>query len=66
MLFLGTRPVIDRLAAMAVGIVNAACAADGVVTALVADLTTLGTIVLLVLSVAVACVGALQVHAARR
>ena len=65
-LYLGTRRVIDRRAATAVGLVNAVCAVDGVAVALIADLTTLGTVALLVLSVAVAAIGALQLHAARR
>ncbi|MFL6119284.1 hypothetical protein [Actinophytocola sp.] len=65
-LYLGARPVIDRRTGAAVGTVNAVCAVDGVVVALVADLTTLGTIVLLVLSVLVAGIGALQLLAARR
>lgn len=65
-LYLGTREVINRRAAVAVGIVNVVCAVDGVAVALVADLTTLGTIALLVLSVFVAGIGALQLFAARR
>lgn len=65
-LYLGTRPVINRRAAVAVGIVNVVCAVDGVVVALLADLTTLGTVALFVLSVLVAGVGTLQLHATRR
>lgn len=65
-LYLGTRPVIDRRAATAVGIVNVVCAADAVAIALVADLTTAGTIALLALAVVVACVGVLQLAATRR
>jgi hypothetical protein len=65
-LYLGSRPVIDGRKGAAVGIVNAVCAVDGVAAALVADLTALGTIVLLVLSVSVAGIGALQLFAARR
>jgi hypothetical protein len=65
-LYLGTRPVIDRRAAVAVGAVNVVCAVDGVAVALIADLTTLGTIALLALSVAVAGIGVLQLFAARR
>jgi hypothetical protein len=64
-LYLGTRPVINRRAATAVGIVNAVCAVDCLAIALLADLTTLGTVVLLVLAVVVAGIGALQLHAAR-
>jgi hypothetical protein len=65
-LHLGTRPVIDRRAAVAVGVVNVVCAVDGVAVAFIADLTTLGTIALLALSVAVAGIGAVQLFAARR
>jgi len=65
-LYLGTRPVIDRRPAMAVGIVNVVCAVDGVAVALLTDLTTLGEIALLALSVAVAAIGALQLYAVRR
>lgn len=65
-LYLGTRPVINRRAAAAVGIVNVVCAVDGVLVAELADLTTLGTVALLALSVAVAGIGALQLFAVRR
>jgi hypothetical protein len=65
-LFLGTREVIARRAAMTVGIVNVVFAVDCAATALLADLTTLGTVVLLVLSLAVVAIGALQLYAARR
>jgi hypothetical protein len=65
-LYLGTRDVIDRRAATAVGVVNVVCAVDCVAIAFVAGLTTLGTVVLLALSVAVAAIGVLQLHAARR
>jgi hypothetical protein len=65
-LYLGTRPVINRKAAVAVGVVNVVCAADGVLVAELADLTTLGTVALLALSVAVAGIGALQLFASRR
>ena len=65
-LYLGTREVIDRRAAVAVGIVNVVCAVDGVAVAVVADLPTLGVLALLVLSAFVAGIGALQLFAARR
>jgi hypothetical protein len=65
-LYLGTRAVVNRRAAAAVGIVNVVCAVDGVTTALVADLTGFGSVALLVLSVLVAGIGALQLFAARR
>jgi hypothetical protein len=65
-LYLGTRPVIDRRAAAAVGVVNVVCAVDGVAVALVVNLPTLGTVALLVLSVLVAGIGALQLFAVRR
>jgi hypothetical protein len=64
-LYLGTRPVIDRRAAVAVGIVNVVCAVDGVGVAVVTDLPTLGTIALLAMSAAVAGIGGLQLFAAR-
>jgi len=66
LLYLGTRPVVNRRAAAAVGIVNVLCAVDGVAVALMADLTTPGTIALLALSVLVAGIGAVQLFAARR
>jgi hypothetical protein len=65
-LYLGTRSVINRRAAVAVGIVNVVCAVDGVAVAMITDLTTLGTIALLALSFAVAGIGAVQLFAARR
>jgi hypothetical protein len=65
-LYLGTRSVINRRAAVAVGVVNVVCAVDGVAVAMIADLTTLGTIALLALSLAVAGIGAVQLFAARR
>lgn len=65
-LYLGTRPAINRKAAVAVGVVNVVCAADGALVAELADLTTLGTVGLLALSVAVAGIGALQLFASRR
>jgi len=65
-LYLGTRTVIDRRAAAAVGIVNVVCAVDGVAVALVAGLPALGTVVLLALSVLVAGIGGLQLFAVRR
>ena len=65
-LYLGTRPVINRKGAVAVGVVNVVCAVDGVLVAELADLTTLGTVALLALSVAVAGIGALQLFASRR
>lgn len=64
-LYLGARPVIDRRAAVAVGIVNVVCAVDGVGVAVVTDLPTLGTIALLAMSAAVAGIGGLQLFAAR-
>lgn len=65
-LYLGTRPVVDRRGGLAVGIVNVVCAVDGVAVALLANLTTIGEIALLALSVAVVAIGALQLYAARR
>jgi hypothetical protein len=65
-LYLGTRPVINRRAAIAVGVVNVVCGVDGVLVAEFAGLTTLGSIALLALSVAVVGIGALQLVASRR
>lgn len=65
-LYLGTRPRINRRAAGAVGVVNVVCAVDGVLVAEFADLTTVGSLALLALSVAVAGIGALQLFAVRR
>jgi hypothetical protein len=65
-LYLGTRPVINRRAATVVGVVNVVCAVDGVLVAEFVDLPTLGTVALLALSVAVAGIGALQLFAVRR
>lgn len=67
-LFLGTRGVVNRRAAIAVGVVNVVCALDGgLVAALgVGELTTLGTVLLVGLSVAVAAIGALQLFGATR
>jgi len=64
--FAGTRPVINRRVGAGVGIVNLVCAVDGVVVAGVGDLTTLGAVLLVALSAAVAAIGALQVFAATR
>lgn len=68
LLFLGARPVINRRAAMAVGVVNLVCALDGalVVAFGVGDLTTLGSVLLVVLAAGVAGIGALQLFAATR
>lgn len=68
LLFLGTRPVVNRRAAMVVGIVNLVCALDGGLVAAfgVGELTTLGTVLLVALSAGVAAIGALQLFAATR
>ena len=67
-LFLGFRPVVNRRATIAVGIVNIVCAVDGFVVELagVGELTTLGSVLLVALSVVVLALGALQVFAATR
>jgi hypothetical protein len=67
-LFLGFRPVVDRRAAVAVGVVNLLCALDGVLVVAtgIGDLTTLGSLLLVALSVVVLALGAAQVVAARR
>jgi len=66
--FAGTRPVINRRVGAGIGIVNAVCALDGVVivAAGVGNLTTLGAVLLVALSAAVAGIGALQLVGARR
>ena len=67
-LFLGFRPVVNRRAALAVGIVNMVCAVDGFTIQLagVGELTTLGSVLLVVVSVLVLAIGVLQVFAATR
>lgn len=67
-LWLGFRPVVNRRAAIAVGIVNVVCAVDGFVVELagVGEPTTLGSVLLVALSVVVLALGALQVFAATR
>lgn len=67
-LFLGTRPVVDRTGARVVGIVNLVCAVDGLVVVLagIGDLTTLGAVLLVALSAVVLGLGAFQLVASRR
>ena len=67
-LFLGFRPVINRRATIAVGLVNMVCAADGFVVELagLGELTTLGSVLLVALSVVVLALGVFQVFAATR
>lgn len=66
-LFLGFRPVVNRRATIAVGVVNVVCALDGLLIVLtgIGDLTTLGTVLLTGLSVVVAALGGLQIVAAK-
>lgn len=68
LLVLGYRPVINRRATIAVGVVNMVCAVDGFVVdvAGIGELTTLGSVLLTALSVVVLAIGALQVYAATR
>lgn len=68
LLFLGYRPVINRRATIAVGVVNIVCAVDGFVVELagIGELTTLGSVLLIALSVVVLAIGALQLYAATR
>lgn len=68
LLFLGFRPVINRRATVAVGVVNLLCALDGLIIefAGVGELTTLGSVLLAGLSVVVLAIGALQIFAATR
>jgi len=67
-LFLGFRPVVNRRAAIAVGIVNMVCAVDGFIVELagIGELTALGSVLLVVLSVVVFAIGVVQVFAATR
>ena len=67
-LWLGFRPVVNRRATIAVGIVNVGCAVDGLIVELagVGELTTLGSVLLVALSVVVLALGALQLFAATR
>jgi hypothetical protein len=66
--YAGTRPVLNRGVGAGVGIVNLVCALDGavVVVAGIGDLTTLGAVLLVALSAAVAAIGALQLFALTR
>jgi hypothetical protein len=66
-LFLGTRPVVDRTGARVVGIVNLVCAVDGLVVVLagIGGLTTLGAVLLVALSAVVLGLGAFQLTASR-
>lgn len=68
LLFLGFRSVVNRRATIAVGIVNVVCAVDGLVVepAGIGDLTVLGAVLLVALSVVVLAVGAFQLFAATR
>lgn len=68
LLFLGYRPVINRRATIAVGVVNIVCAVDGFVVELagIGELTTLGSVLLIALSAVVLAIGALQLYAATR
>lgn len=67
-LWLGFRPVVNRRATIAVGVVNVVCAVDGLIVELagVGELTTLGSVLLVALSVVVLALGALQLFAATR
>jgi hypothetical protein len=67
-LWLGFRPVVNRRATIAVGIVNVVCAVDGLIVELagVGELTTLGSVLLVALSVVVLALGAFQLFAATR
>jgi hypothetical protein len=67
-LWLGFRPVVNRRATIAVGVVNVVCAVDGLIVELagVGEPTTLGSVLLVALSVVVLALGALQVFAATR
>ena len=67
-LFLGTRPVINRRGALAVVVVNLVSVLDSVllVAADLTDLTTLGTVLVLGLAVAIAALAGLQVLGLRQ
>ncbi|MPZ85681.1 MAG: hypothetical protein GEV28_36990 [Actinophytocola sp.] len=65
-LHLGTRPTINRRGATFVVAVNLLAALDSVLVALVGDLTALGTVVVLVLAVAVAAIAVLQIEGLRQ
>lgn len=64
----GTRPVINRRAAGAIATVNLVCALDALLIAVlgIGDLTTLGSVLLLVLAAGVAGIGGLQFLGLRR
>ncbi|MCT2584956.1 hypothetical protein [Actinophytocola gossypii] len=67
-LFLGTRPVVDRRGAVTVVVVNLLAALDSVllVATGLLDLTTLGSAVVLALAVAMAALAALQIQGLRQ
>lgn len=67
-LWIGTRPVINRRAATAVAVVNLLWTVDTLVVVLadLLTLTTLGTVVALGLAAVTACFGALQLIGTRR
>jgi hypothetical protein len=65
-LVLGFRPVVDRRATIAVGVVNVLCGLDGLIVELagLGEPTTLGAVLLVVLSVVVLALGGFQMFAA--
>lgn len=66
-LYLGTRPTINRRGATAVVVINLVTALDGVLLALVGvPTTTLGSFTLVALAVAVAGLAGLQIAGLRR
>lgn len=65
-LYLGTRPAINRRGAWAVVVINLVSALDSALVAVFGGLTTLGTVALAVLAVAVAALAGLQVTGLRR
>jgi hypothetical protein len=65
-LYLGTRPTINRRGAAAVVVINLVSALDSVLVAVFGDLTTLGTVMVCALAAAVAGLGGLQTMGLRR
>ncbi|GAB3431663.1 hypothetical protein [Actinophytocola sediminis] len=65
-LYLGTRPTINRRGALAVVVINLISVLDSVLVAMLGGLTTLGVVVLVVLAVAVAALAGLQLVGLRR
>lgn len=65
-LYLGTRPTINRRGAVAVVVINLVSVLDSLLVAVLGGPTTLGAVVLVALAVAVAAIAGLQTLGLRR